>query len=200
MSGQVWGVRADDVSLLHASADAPERFAELFDRHHRRIWRYLARLGGPECADDLASEVFVTAFRRRSSFDPERGSVTSWLYGIATNLARTRARSRARGRRAIERLQTQPMTGVGFEEDVAARDALVRAVDALHLLSVDHREVLVLYVWEELDYAAIAQVLDVEIGTVRSRLSRARGHLRELLAGRGQDVDVVPINRRSVDG
>lgn len=196
----MWGVRADDVSLLHASADAPERFAELFDRHHRRIWRYLARLGGPECADDLASEVFVTAFRRRSSFDPARGSVTSWLYGIATNLARTRARSRARGRRAMERLQTQPMTGGGFEEGVVARDALVRAVDALQLLSLDHREVLVLYVWEELDYAAIAQILDVEIGTVRSRLSRARGHLRELLARRGQDVDVVPIKGRSVDG
>jgi RNA polymerase sigma-70 factor (ECF subfamily) len=198
--GEAGDVRSDDAIVLRASLSDAARFEDIFDRHHDRIWRYLARLGGPTCADDLASEVFLVAFRRRTTFDPDRGSVSSWLYGIATNLARTRARSRARGDRAVARLQAQRTSGRSLEDDVAASDAARRAIDALDQLSAEHREVLVLAVWEELEYAAIAEVLGVEIGTVRSRLHRARAHLRELLEATGEVNGDVPHPRRPTVG
>jgi RNA polymerase sigma-70 factor (ECF subfamily) len=198
--GEEGGVRSDDATLLRASLRDPDRFEGLFDRHHDRIWRYLTRLGGTACADDLASEVFLVAFRRRATFDPERGSVSSWLYGIATNLARTRARSRTRGERAVARLQALPAAGPLLEDDVAARDAAHRAIGAIDQLSAEHREVLVLSVWEELEYTAIADVLGVETGTVRSRLHRARAHLRELLDATGEVNGDAPHARRPTVG
>jgi hypothetical protein len=92
--GQLLGVESDS-SLVRASFEVPECFGELFERHHRVIWTYLARLCGPDVADELAAEVFVTAFERRASYDPERGEVRSWFYGIATNLLRTSPRAGA---------------------------------------------------------------------------------------------------------
>jgi RNA polymerase sigma-70 factor (ECF subfamily) len=193
-------VRSDDASVLRASLEAPGRFEEVFDRHHERIWRFLARLGGPECADDLASEVFVIAFARRATFDPERGSVTSWLYGIAANLARTRARRLVRGVGVLGRLRLQRVPDVPVGAALEERDDVASVVASMDQLSAPHREVLVLFAWEELDYQTIAEVLDVEVGTVRSRLARARSHLRELLEPSGQVSDDAQPSRRPPHG
>lgn len=164
-----------------------EAFDTIFDDHYDRIWRYLFRLGGRECADELAGEVFVQALAARDRFDPARGAVSSWLYGIASNLGRSWLRRRARGRRAVTRLAQWRRA----DADLAASDAdgtarlddradAGRVMDALNHLRATDREILVLVAWEDLSYTEIADVLGLPIGTVRSRLSRARVRLREL--------------------
>lgn len=183
----------DDAAIVSASLGDPQRFAAIFDRHHHRIWRYLARLGGRECADELAGDVFVAAFAGRDRFDPERGTVQAWLYGIASNRFRTRGRRHARAFRAITRLAALQPPAESATDDVV--DALTSATTyarvraAMEELSDADREIIVLFAWEELSYEAIAGVLGVEVGTVRSRLSRARARLRELAGLNGESSD-----------
>lgn len=173
-----------------------EHFEGVFARHHTAIWRYLARLGGRQRADDLAGEVFLVAFTRRLSYDPSRGSVSAWLYGIATNLLRNQFRSERRRTRAFERaaidqvIVTSPMEDI--DEQRTRHVRLARIMEAMAKLSARDREILVLFAWERLSYQEIASALDMELGTVRSRLSRSRLRLRELASlgsGAAEEVD-----------
>jgi RNA polymerase sigma factor (sigma-70 family) len=174
----------DDAAIVRASVAQPELFETIFRRHHRRIWAFLARSGGRDGADELAGDVFVAAFSRRDRFDPDRGSVVTWLYGIAANQARTRFRQQGRASRALARVAGQGMpAGSPFDDTDAALDgaqALGRVQAALAALPDRDRELILLVAWEGLTYQEIADVLGMELGTVRSRLSRARHRLREL--------------------
>lgn len=174
----------EDSEALLASLQEPARFALIFELHHDAVWRFLARSGGQDFADEAAGDVFVNAFAHRERYDPAKGSVRAWLYGIATNLQRMHLRSDARRERAFERAAVQ-LTGSGMafdraDEEVATSAELQRVNTALSLLSERHREILVLFVWEYLSYEEIAAALDIELGTVRSRLARARAELRKL--------------------
>lgn len=179
-----------DEEVIRASIEHPQRFETIFDGHHRVIWRYLARGGGSEHADELASEVFLVAFASRDRYDPSRGSVRAWLYGIATNLARTRLRGEERRARAFKRASLERLPAVqptAEQDDLAAmKEQLTAVIDALADLPSRDREVIVLYAWERLTYEEIAAALGVELGTVRSRLARARGRLRELVGVSGE--------------
>lgn len=178
-----------DAAAVRASVEDPERFSLIFDRHHRVVWTYLARLAGPDVADEIAGDVFVAAFERRARFDPTRGEVRSWLYGIATNKLHTRFRSDRRARRAFARAAESaiaPDPTVLVDEAADLADTARRVLSAIARLDRNDRELIVLYAWDELSYSQIADILDVPIGTVRSRLSRARRRLRELLAGSGE--------------
>lgn len=178
--------------VVRASLDDPERFGEIFDRHHRAIWMYLARAGGRQAADDLAGEVFVAAFETRSRFDEGRGSVRSWLFGIASNLLRSRFRNEERARRAFgrlsgERVGIDDMASVDDLDELRTRSVSTRR--AVSKLCAADREIIVMAVWEDLTYVEIASVLGVRVGTVRSRLSRAREKLRELVSVDGEVLD-----------
>ncbi len=74
-----------DAAVMRASCDDPDRFEAIFSRYHRVIWTYIGRSAGRDLADDLTGDVFTTAFARRAAYDPARGEVLSWLYGIASN-------------------------------------------------------------------------------------------------------------------
>jgi RNA polymerase sigma-70 factor (ECF subfamily) len=180
----------DDVATMRASVTEPEQFEAIFDRHHGPIWAYLARKGGRELAEELASEVFLTAFAQRERYDPGRGSVRSWLYGIASHKARTRFRGQARATRALARLAARQRTSSApydrVDDALANKDQLDRVRQALAQLSNADQEVLVLFAWEHLAYDEIAAALGVEVGTVRSRLARARARLRELAGLSGE--------------
>jgi RNA polymerase sigma factor (sigma-70 family) len=180
-----------DAELVRASVADPSRFEAIFDRHHTRIWRYLARVAGTAAADDLAADVFVAAFAARARYDAERGSVVTWLYAIATNRLRSRQRRYGREQRAVARVAGEALPPDDAEAAVdAAIDAkhdLVPVVVAFDGLAEADREILVLAAWEGLAYAEIASVLGIELGTVRSRLSRARGRLRERLGTSGEE-------------
>ena len=176
-----------------ASVEHPHRFEAVFDQYHRAIHEFLARTGGRGHADEYAGDVFVTAFGVRARYDPDRGSVRAWLFGIAANVRHTRTRSTLRGRRAWNRLPREREATDGglevVEEQLDYGRQLAWVAEFLQELPDIDRDVLVLYAWGELSYAEIGQALGIEVGTVRSRLSRARAHLRELISASGEVLD-----------
>lgn len=149
-----------------------EAFEELFERHFDVIYGYLARRVGPDLGRDLASETFTRAFAGRKRFDASRGGERPWLFGIATNLLRRHYRDEERRLRAFARVQVP--------QDSASPDE-PRLADALSALSREERDVLLLFAWADLAYEQIAAALGLPLGTVRSRLHRARAHLRAAL-------------------
>jgi RNA polymerase sigma factor (sigma-70 family) len=176
---------------MRASLEEPAVFGNIFDRHAGVIHRYLASRVGGEAAQDLVSEVFATAFRCRSSYDTEYSDALPWLLGIATNTVRHHRRSEGRRWAMVSRLGQLP-TDRGdlvlgdIAEDAIARDQVEETKRALAAIGDKYRDVLILYSAFDLSYEEIAQALGLRIGTVRSRLSRGRDQLRELLSASGQ--------------
>jgi RNA polymerase sigma-70 factor (ECF subfamily) len=172
-----------DAELVVRSLEEPEHFAALFDRHATAVHRYLGRRVG-ELADDLLSETFLVAFRRRAAYRPEHVDVRPWLLGIATNLVHGHARTERRRYRALARAGAEPTTSAGSDEIHARVDAAALRgplADALAGLKERDRDVLLLVAWGDLGYEEVAAVLDVPVGTVRSRLHRARRQTRAAL-------------------
>jgi RNA polymerase sigma factor (sigma-70 family) len=176
---------ADDVLVIGESVRVPERFAVLYDRYFEEIYRYVAARLGPEAADDLAAETFLVAFRKRETFDTERGAVRPWLYGIATNLVAGHRRGLGRMLDAFRRVRSADAFEAGPEERVPARvdAASVRGplAGALAGLSAGDRDVLLLVAVGGLSYEEVAESLGIPVGTVGSRLNRARKRVRAVL-------------------
>jgi RNA polymerase sigma factor (sigma-70 family) len=170
-------------------------FGVLFREHGRAVYNHCFRLTGDwTAADDCTSLVFLEAWRLREKVDPHGGSLLPWLLGIAVNVVHRRRRTAWRHHRLMERLPGMELVPdladevVGRLEDQERVAAVARV---LELLPRADREVLALCVWAGLDYAAAAQALGVPVGTVRSRLSRARLRL-EKLAGKDLGPDREP--------
>ncbi|MGY6023371.1 RNA polymerase sigma factor [Streptomyces spinosirectus] len=177
-----------DASVVERSWSEPDVFAVLFSRYADDIHRYAARRLGAEAADDLMAETFVIAFQRRRGYDLSRPHARPWLYGIVTNLVGQHRRAEARRLKALARAAgASPAEGEPLEDRVAARvsaeHSRARLAAALAGLPARHRDVLLLIAWGDLDYAEAAQALGVPVGTVRSRLHRARAKLRQALGG-----------------
>jgi RNA polymerase sigma factor (sigma-70 family) len=175
----------DDGRLIQESWSEPMRFAELFHRHYSAVSQLCARRVGRSESEDLAGETFCRAFEHRRRFDVSRSDARPWLYGIALNLVRTHHRGRFRRGNAYERTARLVDTEVEFssrvERGVDARRELDAVEDALLELPDADVEVLLLHVWEELSYKAIAEALDLPVTTVRLRLYRIRQRLREAI-------------------
>lgn len=174
---------ADSASIGRSLVE-PERFAAVFDRHAPYIHRYVARRLGPDAADDVVAETFLTAFGKRGTYDLRRPDARPWLYGIATNLIGTHRRTEARELRLLARSRpagTEPFPEERIAAQVSARARRPELVAALAGLSPDDRDVLLLIAWEELSYDEVAAALNIPVGTVRSRLHRARRTLRAAL-------------------
>jgi RNA polymerase sigma factor (sigma-70 family) len=174
-----------DATTIEASLRDPERFAVIFDRHAPQIHRYLARRLGRDIADDLTAETFLAAFRRRHRYDLDRTDARPWLYGIATNLVGQHRREEAREyqlRQAVVRDRDPDCHADQVVADVTAQAVRPMLLAALANLSQADRDVLVLIGWEELTYDEVARALAIPVGTVRSRLNRARKKVREALA------------------
>lgn len=173
-----------DSEVIAASGTDPEQFALLFDRHAPLIHRYIARRVGPEIAEDLVAETFLAAFRNRGRYAGEFADARPWLYGIATNVIGQHRRDEARQLRvklAAAPDPAEPGHGDRVAADLTARSARGALADALASLPAAERDVLVLIAWEQLSYDETARALEIPVGTVRSRLSRARGRVREVL-------------------
>ena len=174
-----------DARLIHASLADPQLFRALFERHFAAIYGYFARRLGRAAADDLTAEVFLRAFERRADYDPGYADARPWLFGIAANLLRRSRRTEERRLRALAR-QPAEVSDMGDEgvagdarlDDEATRPVLARALASLR---ADEREVLLLIAWADLSYEEVARALAIPVGTVRSRLHRARAHMRSVL-------------------
>lgn len=178
-----------DAAVIAASRARPALFEAIFDRHFDTVHAYLSRRAGTTAADDLASATFLLAFEQRGKFRPESASARPWLLGIATNLLRNQRRSEQRSHRALGRLEP-PDASMSFPGP-----GTVDVGGLLDALDPDQRDALLLYAWGELSYQEIALALKVPVGTVRSRLSRARATLRaELNTQRATDQEIQEMN------
>ncbi|MDA3645846.1 RNA polymerase sigma factor [Saccharopolyspora indica] len=182
------GESEDDASIIGRSVRDPDRFAAIFDRHAPLIHRYLARRVGGDVAEDLVAETFLTAFRKRQRYDLGRADARPWLYGIATKVVGQHRRQEERTYRYRNAIAPVP-DELGHADRVAAQVSaqamgpLLGA--ALGKLSQKDRDVLLLVAWEDLSYEEVAAALGIPVGTVRSRLNRARKKTRAVLTAAG---------------
>jgi RNA polymerase sigma-70 factor (ECF subfamily) len=175
------------------SGDA-EAFGLLFERHARTIYNYcFRRVGSWAVAEDLVSIVFLEAWRRVDKQLPP-GKELPWLFGIATNVIRNRRRAERRHAAALRRVP-QPTPDPSFEDDSDRRvddeELIGRALSLVARLPRREQEVFALCAWSDLSYEDAAIALGLPVGTVRSRLSRARARLRELDPGIRHDRDAM---------
>ena len=151
-------------------------FQAAFDEHKDAVYRFAWRMSGPAAADDITQDVFVALLRQPERFDPSRGTLRAFLLGIARNLALKRWRKEQR----FEPLDEDAMAAEVVDFDNGDVSEMVgRAVRALGPLQ---REVVILAEYEGLTLAEIAHAVDADVGTVKSRLHRAREKLRRMLA------------------
>ncbi|MER5194723.1 RNA polymerase sigma factor [Streptomyces sp. NPDC002755] len=175
------GRHDEDASVIADSLTRPELFGELYHRHAAVIHRYAARRLGEDAAEDITAETFLAAFRTRGRYDASRAGARPWLYGIAANLIGKQRRAEVRALRALARTGHDPVADSWTDRSdsrVTAQAAQGRLAGALAGLSRGDRDVLLLVAWADLGYQEVAQALSIPVGTVRSRLNRARRKVR----------------------
>jgi RNA polymerase sigma-70 factor (ECF subfamily) len=183
--------KASDAELWRRVAEGDSRsFEELFERHARKVYNYCFRCTADwTAAEDLTSSVFLEAWKKRDQLrlSTASASLLPWLLGVATNLVRNRGRRIERFGRATKELWLRHPRRENVDPEPAARavdeERMATLLGAIKMLPRVEQEVLALYAWADLTYGEIAEALEVPIGTVRSRLARARKHLR---------LDVIP--------
>ncbi len=181
----------DEQLWARAASGTPDAFGELYVRHARAVYNYsFRRTADWALAEDLTSLVFLEAWRKRETVVFEGDSLRPWLLGVATNVLRTRWRSQRRHRAALARLPLE--RSESFAEDADGRvddERRMRvALEILRRLPRRDQDVVALCDLADLTYAEAAVALDVAVGTVRSRLSRARRRIEDLAGERGQGV------------
>jgi RNA polymerase sigma factor (sigma-70 family) len=185
-----------DVAIIEASRHDADRFGLLYDRYCAMLYRYAYRRLGPSgSAEDVVADAFVVAFRKRHGYDLSKADARPWLFGILTREIARRRRSEEARYRALDRAGS-----VGEGSDEAFADRVVAAVSAqatrgalgaaLARLRPVERDVLLLIAWGDLSYEEVAESLSIKIGTVRSRLHRARRQLKEVLGT--HDIERTP--------
>ena len=213
VDGRVWNsprlvghepaVEVDDSVLWsRARTGDSEAFGILFERHARTIYNYcFRRVGSWAVAEDLVSIVFLEAWRRINKPLPS-GKELPWLLGIATNVLRNRRRAERRHAAALRRVP-EPSPDPTFEDDSDQRlddeELIGRALALIARLPRREQEVFALCAWSELSYEDAAIVLGIPVGTVRSRLSRARAHLRELDPDIGHDEERMQTIKEAIE-
>ena len=191
------GMLSDAEIIVRSRAD-PSEFAAIFDRHYAAIRRYVGRRVDEALADELTSEAFVRAFAARAGYDGARVDARPWLYGIATNLLHKHLRTEQRRRRAYARVLDHGFSGGGLDGADRRADAAAlgpAVVAALARLQPGDRDALLLLALTDLDYEGIAAAMGVPVGTVRSRLHRARRLITSDLAL--DDRNLSPANTTS---
>ena len=168
-----------------------EAFSRLYALYQSAIYRYAAHMCGAAAADDIVQDTFVAILRQPSRYDPARGPILGYLLGIARHYVSKRLA--AGGHESpLDAFDPQGDRGAAAETlapdtplDAATRDELVAQVrDAIASLPPVYREAVVLCELQELDYASAAAIMRCPIGTVRSRLHRAKALLTAKLAER----------------
>lgn len=188
-----------DAEIIEASLHDPSPFGEIFARHQAAVFRFVARRIGFEDAADVTADIFVRAFSIRHRYDLSKDNSLPWLYGIATNLLGDRHRRMRRGWRvhlAVSRHNSVADETSDIDDRLVAQQVAARLNASLRRLSRMDRETLLLFALEGLTYAEIARALEIPIGTVGSRIARARRQIIEQIP----DLRQITGSEGSPDG
>lgn len=178
---------ASDLDLwTRAQRGDPQAFGDLFHRHATAVYTHVfRRTASWERAEDAVSVVFLETWRLRSTVTlDDRGTLLPWLLGVANNVVRRQYRTRLRHARLLAKLPRPEDVGDHadlVDQRLEDQQRMRRTLDAMSSLSVGEQEVLALCVWAELTYEQAAVAMSIPVGTVRSRLSRARAKLKTTL-------------------
>jgi RNA polymerase sigma factor (sigma-70 family) len=189
------GEATDGELWRRAVAGEPSAFGHLFERHAKAVYNYLFRRTADwALAEDLTSVVFLEAWRRRGEVRLEGDAALPWLFGVATNVLRNRRRSQWRHRAALARIPREHAHDFADEANGRVDDErrMRSVLRALATLPKREQDVFALCAWGELSYEDAAAALGIPVGTVRSRLSRARERIRELSSAHGHERDCEP--------
>ena len=173
----------DEVLLRRAGEGDQAAFLELYDRHREPIYRFAYRvLGEVDIAEDVTHDCFLSLIRKPENFRPGRASLRTYLFAAARNLALKHFRSTGR-ETGLDEMAEEPQLPQRhgplrklLDEELASE--VRRAVFSLPPMQ---REALILFEYEGLSLAEIAEITDADVGAIKSRLYRARGQLKELL-------------------
>ncbi|MEV0134863.1 RNA polymerase sigma factor [Dactylosporangium sp. NPDC050688] len=176
-----------DTEIIGRSRTHPELFGALFERHSEALFRYACRRVGAEVAEDVVAETFLAAFRQRARYDLSRSDARPWLFGILVReVSRHRRKETSRLMALARAAEPDQVDGLAdrVAEDLTARSSRARLAAALAGLHLRDRDVLTLIAWQEMSYEEVARVLGIPVGTVRSRLNRARRQMQQMLGTR----------------
>jgi RNA polymerase sigma-70 factor, ECF subfamily len=173
---------ADGALVGRAIAGDRDAFQSIYQQHHQGIFRFArAMTGSTASAEDVAQEVFLLFLRELQRFDPARGSLATYLFGIARNVSRHRLRKERRFV-SLDRPEDRATSGADPVASMVAAERVTRVRLFIRALPSRYREVLILCDLQGLTYEETARVLNTPVGTVRSRLHRARARLGDRLA------------------
>jgi RNA polymerase sigma-70 factor, ECF subfamily len=181
-SEPAWSNETSDADLLDLAATNREAFAALFQRHQASVYRFAKQMtGSKEAAEDLTQEVFIALIQHGDHYDPGLGSLTTYLYGIVRNLVRRRHK-RHRSRPEVDMTQVEddsPALATARDpiDELARAEQRLALRRAILLLPMHYREVIVLCELNGLSYDQAARIVGRPVGTIRSRLIRARSLL-----------------------
>jgi RNA polymerase sigma-70 factor (ECF subfamily) len=171
-----------DGEVIQRSLGQTTAFADTFQRHFDRVEAYARQRVGSAAGEEIAAQTFLVAFERRGRFDTRYVSARPWLLGIATNLIRHHVRDERVHLAAVARAPIDPPSApVDDPDSMDAERLRPQLAEALRTLSLDDRETFLLVALGELTYGQVAITLGIPIGTVRSRIHRARVALHERL-------------------
>jgi RNA polymerase sigma-70 factor (ECF subfamily) len=169
-----------DAEIFRRSIRDPDAFREIFERHAGAVHAYARRRIGMTAGEEILAQTFLTAFEKRARFDTSYGSARPWLLGIATNLIRHHLREEREHLTALRKIaRDQPEVPADDEARLDAQRLKAVLLDSLLAISDEDRETFLLLALGQLTYEEVASALGIPIGTVRSRIHRARRHLRE---------------------
>jgi RNA polymerase sigma-70 factor (ECF subfamily) len=177
---------ATDAQVIAASLSDRAVFGVLYDRYAAQLYRYAHRRLDTQIAEDVVAETFAAAFAKRDRYDVTYGDARPWLFGILAKEIATQRRREVARYRALARIGAdvaEASLADRVSADITAQAARGRLGAALAALSTGDREVLLLVAWGDLSYEEVAQALSIPVGTVRSRLNRARQKVRAALGG-----------------
>lgn len=190
----IYSAMGDEELWSRARTHDGDAFGELFRRHSDAVYNHcFRRTGSWATAEDLTSIVFLQAWRRRAEVVLVGESVLPWLLAVANNTSRNADRAVRREQRLLNRLprlQQLDRSSVELDSKIDDEKVMKAILAKVKVMKVEERDVIALCDWSNLTYAEAAKALEIPIGTVRSRLSRARVHLRSLL-----DIDISRDSR-----
>jgi RNA polymerase sigma-70 factor (ECF subfamily) len=169
--------------LARARAGDEQAFAELFALHQRPIYRYAVHMCGADTADDIVQDTFMALLTHQQTFDAARGPLGAYLFGIARHVVLKRLGSRySAATDDLETIGTHAAPDLSALELLSRQETVAAVRAAIAELPPAYREAIVLCDLQEMDYQAAAMVLECPLGTVRSRLHRARALLATRLS------------------